>query len=212
MAIRKWPWGRIVAGTVATIILLLVIPLFFTSADIRHRADEARKAELLHLKADLSKSGTYSGRFLHNFAMAHGNYVQVVTAAPSGSYEQAKAVIEGLAGRLTVTQVGSGASYNIEFGPKCYDVFRIDDNRWAFTIPFHCSTEGDYELKLTIDKGAPRLAGVPHSLVVRYQICGMEYCVAQIACLLGIAGCAIAGILILVIVIVTIKKRGPRAS
>jgi hypothetical protein len=74
-------------------------------------------------------------------------------------------------------------------------------------VAFHCSEEGDYEMRLTIDRGAPQLAGVPQVLVARYEICGMEYMLAQFIWLIGAAGCSLAGILIFAIVVVTIVKR-----
>jgi len=207
MAAHRWPWGRIVVGIVVAVILLFSIPLFFTSADIRRRADKARTAELMRLKVDLSKPGVYSGTFNHDFEAAHGNYVQIVTNVPSASYEQAEAIVEGLVGHLAVTGFDQQGGYEQEFGPKDYDCMRADDGRWAPVVRFHCSTAGNYRLKFTVGKGAPKLAGIPQALVVRYEICGLEYLVANLACLLGIAGCTVAGVIILLIVIVTMKKR-----
>lgn len=79
-------------------------------------------------------------------------------------------------------------------------------------FPFHCNTEGTYQLKLTVEKGAPKLAGVPHALVVRYEICGMEYLIANIACLIGIFGCVIAGILAMSVILITLAKRRKNAK
>ena len=207
MKIRKWPWGRIVTGVVAAVILLLAVPLFFTSADIRRRADEAQAADLLRLNADLSKPGVYSGKFKHNFSPAHGNCVQILTGLPSTSYEETAAIVEGMTGCLTITRLDDGVSYKQNFGPKHFESMWFDNATRVPVIRFRCSRETSYELKLAVEKGASRLVGVPHTVVVRYEICGMEYMSAAFLWLIGVAGCSIAGIIILVIVVVTIKKR-----
>jgi hypothetical protein len=62
-------------------------------------------------------------------------------------------------------------------------------------------------LKLVVDHGAPALAGVLHSLVARYGLCGIEYLPAHIEWLMGVAGCVIAGIMVLAIAIRTIRQR-----
>ena len=67
--------------------------------------------------------------------------------------------------------------------------------------------EGTSLLKLAVNRGAVRLSEIPHSLVVQYELDGMEYVIAQMLWLFGTAGCAIGGLLVLVIVVVTITKR-----
>jgi hypothetical protein len=112
-----------------------------------------------------------------------------------------------LQGCLTIARPEDGVVYNQEFGSEYTECVRLDEVRWAPVIRFHCGQEAEYELKLAVESGAPGLAGIPQMLSVRYEICGMEYCVAQIAWLIGFAGCSIAGVLLLMIVVVTIRKR-----
>jgi hypothetical protein len=93
---------------------------------------------------------------------------------------------------------------------------RIDGDRWGIvTDGEYCPlrgrwmSEGTSTLKLVVDRGAVRLTAIPHTLVVQYQMDGMEYVVAQMAWLYGAVGCTIAGFLILVTVVVTIVKHRP---
>jgi hypothetical protein len=208
MRICRLLWGRIITGVVAGIMLLLAIPLFFTGAEIRRRADEARTTELLRLKADLSKPDAYSGTFTYRFTAAHGGCIQLLTVPPRTSFEEARGMLDGIRGNLVITRLSDGITYwKQEIAPAHFEYLRTDSETLVPVLRFHCNTEADYEMKLLIDTGAVRLAGIPQTLSVRYEICGLEYMPAALASLLGIVGCTIAGILILVTVVVTVAKR-----
>jgi hypothetical protein len=207
MAIRRWPWGRIVATVVAAVVLWLTVPSFFCSADLYRRADRAKVAELVRMKVDLSKPGTYSAKFTHDFPPAHGNCVQILTEANPRSFEEAESLVAGLHGRLVITPPGDAAPYEPEFGPNGFGATRLDDGKFVPAMMFHCGDQGEYKLKMIVDRGAPQLAGVAQTIVVRYVICGMEYMVAQIAWLIGLVGCLAAGTLLFVVAAVTVAKR-----
>lgn len=207
MSLRRWPWGRIVAGVLAAALLLVAIPFLQSSANLRRQADKARTTELVRMKVDLSKPNTYSAKFTHYIECAHGFQLELQTDKDLRSPEDVRAMLQGVHGRLTTTRLADGQSGDQDVDVSCFECRRIDDTHWVPVIPFHRSTEGDYEVRLSIDRGAQQLVGVPQVLVVRYEICGMEYLVAQFAWMIGAAGCLIAGILTFVIVVVTIVKR-----
>jgi hypothetical protein len=218
MARRKWPWGRIVTGVVAGVILLVAMPLFFTSADIRRRADSAQVAELAHLKADLSKPGVCDAEFCHTFGSAWGLYLQLSTKAPLTSAEESQAVLEGLAGQVTILAPDGAMVHEQSFSSRDF-FYRSLHPKQPKTTVMECgfcrglwSAEGVYKVKFAIDHGSPRMADFPHSLIVRYELDGLEYVMAGMSCLYAIAGCTIAGLLISVIFLVTMAKWGRAAN
>ena len=63
-------------------------------------------------------------------------------------------------------------------------------------LPF---PEGEYDLTLTVEQGAPALAGVEQRLQARYLLCGLERFPATVSLLLGAGALVIAGIILLLL-------------
>jgi hypothetical protein len=207
MQMRKWPWSRIVTGVVAAGLLSFAIPLFFECVDEQHRADEARESDLIHWKVDLSKPGQYKGAFHHNYDLAHCQYIAIVTDPPLTSSEEATTILEGLKGRLSVVDSDGGVVFEKPIDAKYFGCRKIEEKNWMPEIDFGHFALGKYELRVVVDHGGPRLASVSQTLVARYFLCGLERTINQVMWLLGLGACTIAGILILVVVRITIKKR-----
>ena len=204
------PWGRMVAGVFAAGILVIAVSFFFTSADMRRCADAAQTAEPIHLKVDLSMPGVYSGDFLHTFNVA---YDQVISIEPEPSAAPARisrAMLDGLVAHLTITGPGGRTVLDRTLRPESF--YELAGNPAPMT-ELGDFPPGKYELHLAVDHGAEKLASVPHALVAHYRLSGLEYVHAQIEWLLGIAGCLVAGVLILFIVAITVgKDRKPSAG
>jgi hypothetical protein len=207
MTTRKWPWVRIVAGVLASALLCFAILMFFECADTQRRNDEARRTDLIHWKVDLSKQGEYKGEFRHNYGMAHAQYVAIVTEPSLTSSDEAKAILEGLRGSLSVVDSSGGVVYETPFNAEQFDCREMREKNWLPAVDFGHFDRGRYELRLVVEHGAPRLSGVSQTLVARYFLCGMEQTVVEVMWLFGVGACTIAGILVLVIVTITIKKR-----
>jgi hypothetical protein len=202
---RRWPWGRIVAGVVATVILGVGVNFLIVGAECRTKADAAKVAEPIRLAVDLSKPGVYTGRLHHTFVNAHSNYLEIVTDSPLVSPENAQSIVEGLTGQLTIRAPQGAVVTESTFGPE-FRCIQLDSDHWTPIIDFGHFAEGDYDLDFTVNTGAAQLVGVRHSLVGRYRLCGMEYMPAGVLWLLGIAGCVVFGLISLVVAIVTVRK------
>lgn len=204
---RCWPWGRIVAGTVAGVILCFGANFFVDSVKLRREADEARIAEPIRLQVDLSKPGVYSGKLHQTFVNAHGNYLHIMLDRPLASRDEAAAIVAGLRGSLSIADMNGTVVCEDRFdASRIYGVPLVDREHWVPAIEFGHFAKGDYMLKIVIVEGAPRLSGVPHAIVGHYALCGMEYVVSTIAIWLGIACCMVAGVIFLFIVIVSRRK------
>jgi hypothetical protein len=214
MAISKRPWGRIVAGVVATIVLLAAINLFFTSADMRQQfAAALASPELIHVEADCSKAGVYEGKFRHTFSAVYGLNFRIVTKPPLTASNDVKSTLAGLLGRVTIVSPDGATVYENTFRCEDFAYRRVDRDQWATATDMeYCplrgrwNSLGSYTVKFAIDHGSAGLKDIPHAIVVAYQLDGVEPLGAFGACLFGIAGCTIAGILTLAVILITIRK------
>jgi hypothetical protein len=205
---RRWPWGRIIASTLACAILGFSIYLFFSSAETRRLADEARLAQPIRLKMDFSKPGSYKGEFRHTFIGSHDGFLEIVTEPPQKSMQDAQKIAEGLTGRFSIIGPKGAVVDERRFDLKSIGAFETEPGRWVTVVGrdrFRFE-KGVYELRLTVDKGAPRLAGVPHFLVARYGLCGLEHVAAQIVWMMAVAGCVIAALILLPVALITVTE------
>jgi hypothetical protein len=226
MGMRKCPWGRILTGAVAAVLFCVAIPLFFTSAEIRRRADEAQTAELLRLRVDLSHPGEFEGKLECTFQHAWGLRFQIVTepsiaatTEPSAaSAEAAQSHLAGLDGHLTIAGPDGAVVFEKPLRAGDFACRRIEHDRWGIATGVeYCALRGTWMspgasggtnvLKLAVDRGAVRLAGMPQVLMAQYELDGLEYVFARALWLFGFVGCAIGGLLVLAIIGVTIAKR-----
>ena len=195
---RRRPWGRIVAGAIGAVILFLAVAALTWSHKERRAVDAALVAEPVRLKVDLSKPGQFSGEFRQTFRAACSGYLEIVPEPLPSSEKAALSLLKGLRGRLTI--VRSDGRVVHECGIREEDFIAILDG-YAHWVPRECDDfsfeEGIYQIKVVVDHGAPALAGVPHSLVGQYVLCGMENMPAEILYLIGIASCVIAGLILL---------------
>ena len=202
----KRPWGRIVTSVLAAGLLTVAIPFFFTSAAIRRCADTALTAMPAQMTVDVSKATIYEGEFDHTYPEAVNIWLQVTTSPVFESTEAASEAFDGFAGRFSIIDADGAIVDEAKFDRNNYQVMQLYGvigpaarlRRFPARI---------YEARFTVDSVAPRLAGISQTLVARYNLYGLEYVAADVAWLLGFAGCVIAGILILFVVAITISKR-----
>ncbi len=207
---RCWPWGRMVAGTVAGIILCFAVSFFVASVESRQGADAAKTAEPCRLQVDLSKPGDYSGKFCQTFVNAHCNYLQILVEPPLASADDAVAIVKGLRGNYSIVASNGNAVEKRNFeSSDIHGIPLADRDHWVPAIDFGNLPKGDYTIIFVIEEGAPQLSGIPQVIVGHYALCGMEYVISTVEGWLGIGCSIVAGIIILVIVIASWIDRPP---
>jgi hypothetical protein len=200
---REQPWGRIVAGIVAVAAFSGAVACFVAGSRYQAKLDAAHMAEPIRLAVDLSKPGTFAGKLNHTFSDALDNCLAIVTESTQPSPESAQALAKGLSGRITLYGPQGDLVAKKSFGPEL-GCFSWNTGSWTPIIDLGHFAEGVYDLKVTVDSGAPRLAGVPQWLVGRYVLCGIEGIPVEIYRFLGIVGCLLSGSIGLAIAIVTV--------
>jgi hypothetical protein len=204
---QRRPWGRIVAGVIATVILSFAGWCLYSAFDWQNRADAARVAEPIRLKADLSKPGLYKGPFHHTFTAACSNHLMIATEPLSASREEAEAAADGLRASWAIAgPQGEVVSKGI-LDARVLRGLQLEHGLWCPAVEFGHFPAGDYELTLTVSQGSPKLSSVPHAVVACYNLCGVEYVPVQVLRLIAVVGGVIGGILVLAIVIVTLERR-----
>jgi hypothetical protein len=206
---RHRPWGRIVAGAIGAAILFVAVAALVSSHEQRRDADAALIAEPVHLKVDISKPGQFSGEFRQTFRAACTGYLQIVPESLPSSEKEALSLLKGLRGHFSIVSHDGAVAYERGFGSAGFVAIPVEKDRWvpALERGRFSFDKGVYEIRGVVDHGAPALAGVPHSLVARYGLCGLEYVPAQILSLIGIIGCVIAGLILLPVALITISDR-----
>jgi hypothetical protein len=215
MALRMWPWGRIIAGVIATIVLLAAVPLFFTSADMRRQFEAAVAVpELAHVEADCSKAGVYEGKFHHTCSSIYGLNFRIITKPPLTATSDVKSTLAGLLGHVTIVAPDGAVVFENTFRCDDFAYRRVDRDQWATATDMeHCplrgrwNSPGIFTVRFALDHGSAGLKNISHELVVAYQFDGIEALGALEARLYGIVGCTIAGVLALVVIVITIAKR-----
>jgi hypothetical protein len=209
---QRRPWGRIVAGVIAAAILSFAGWCLYSAFDWQSRADAARVAKPIRLKADLSKPGLYKGPFHHTFTAACSNHLMIATEPPSASREEAEAAADGLrANWAIVTGQGEVVSKGSLDSSELRGL-QLEHGQWCPAVEFGHFPAGDYELTLTVSQGAPKLSRVPHAVIACYSLCGVEYAPVHILRFIGIVAAFIGGALVLAIAIVTLERRSLAAQ
>ncbi len=204
---RKLPWGRIIAGIVAAAGLVGGISALMASIALGRDVRAASVAEPIHLEIDLSKPGEYVGGFRQTFDGSHGELLFVQIDPPLNFY-QAEDLLKGLRGHLAITtpQGETVLEKDIDeqsFGPVqvSYEPERFLPGLWFTPVP-----KGEYRLELSVEQGAPSLASLPHALVARHRLCGLESIPVFLTGLTAFGCLLVAVLLIAGIVWVTVKK------
>jgi len=206
MKCSRWPWGRMVTGVIAAVFLLVAGSIIAGSVDARRRADVAQVAEPICLEVDLSRPGEYEGGFRHSFTGAHGTVLQIETDTPLPSPEKIKEMFAGLSGHLAIADCNGDVVYKSDYTSDDVGCWKACEGQWIPMLGLGRFPTGAYVLRFTVTHGAPGLANIPHTLVARYELCGMEYAVPQMMLITGGVSGAIAGLLFLMIGIVTFTK------
>jgi hypothetical protein len=193
---RRLTGGRVVAGIAAAALLAVATYHVAAAVEVFREVHAARVAEPIHLEVDLSRPGEYVGDFLQTFDQSHGEWIYLQDERDSGPGFVERVRFEGLRGHLVITTMEGEPVLEREIHPGSFD-------SGLRMTPF---PKGEYQLKLTVEQGAPAMASIPHALTASYQLCGMELFPAGVSGLTALGCLLVAGVLIGGVVWGTIKQ------
>lgn len=144
---------------------------------VTYRTVEA--AELTRLDVDFSQVREYSGTLHQAYQYGHDEGLELRVSPGFESYEDADAMMQGLAGEVLLKDAVGQIMYQgpLPHRPRM-DVGSAEMQRYhlgfvplALFKPFRV---GDYKLSIRVDRPAPGLAGRSQQVVGTHWLCGCE--------------------------------------
>ena len=208
---KRLPWGRIVAGVVGAVALVLGSHFLARYVGFSQAMTGVEVAEPMRLRVDLSRPGEYVGELDQTASFTCKQVLRVETAKPFASSEDARAALAGLSGHLAIKDAGGKVVYETEVNPEA---FWVDPAGPDFRPGFLFSPipRGKYKVVLSVQQGAPALNDIRQELVGRYLLCGIERIQAAFLGAAALVSFTVCGAMALVIVVVTKRKRSVPVS
>lgn len=194
---RKIAVGRCVGLGVALASLALATYCAFESAERYAAFDEWMVARPMTATIDLSRPGEFTVPFVQTCSIAHGESVRLQTDPQPADETEAKRLVQGLAGEITIRDAPGNEVETASFNGAT--IFCIPDQSGCSLTSFYPFAKGEYMATIRIQSGAPNLAEVKHSVFAQYDLCGLEQFPAVICSAFAVgAGIAtiIAGVLV----------------
>ncbi len=190
--------GRIVAFIAAGVLLIGGVVFLFGYYYYDRQFTEWQDARPIDIPVDLSKPGTFSGRFTQTCRVAHGEAIFLIVAASALGDTSPTELLKSLRFTCVISDPGGRPVVEQAFSSEAWSGSRFEggDIDIISFLPF---PEGEYDLTLTVEQGAPALAGVEQRLQARYLLCGLERSPATVSLLLGAGALVIAGIILLLL-------------
>lgn len=154
------------------------------SSQWKQMCDTAAAAELLSMPVDFSQPASIDVPFTQTHDMTCQNLIRIDTAPPYPTFDAAYAAFDGIMGEFEITHQEGKSVYKANFDTGCITADAAHPeaptntpaaNEHFPAFRFRPPRIGEYRLKLTVTNGAPALAGIPQTLTMRYQLCGIEY-------------------------------------
>jgi len=190
--------GRVVALSIAGVLLIVGVVFLFGYYHYDRQFTEWQDARPIDIPVDLSKPGTFSGRFTQTCRVAHGEGIFLIVAASALGNTSPTELLKSLRFTCVISDPGGRPVVEQKLSSEAWSGSRLEggDIDLISFLPF---PEGEYDLTLTVEQGAPALAGVEQRLQARYLLCGLERFPATVSLLLGAGALVVAGLILLLL-------------
>jgi len=178
---------------------------YFILQAIRYqeKVDAWKKATPAEFKIDLSIAGDHSGP-LHQITQSPCK--EIIGVRIESPQPVTRDLLEGLAGTISIV---SELQEEVVTYPLHYHHF----NEWL-RLPDHTLelfygwswSPGNYKLRIHVDKPAPALKNVPQTVIVLYELCGIERMPVLVYCVFAVI-CGISALIIVYCLFVTRKPK-----
>ena len=169
---RKALVGLIIVTVVTVAFLLGTVYLFTEACRCNRQFDQWVTAEPVRMKVDLSKPGTFIGKFHQTCQSAHGQYLYIEPAGKEES-ENLFALLQDVDATIRITDVDGDEVLKTGLDLDSDGMGNIEPDHLgvAYFYPF---PKGGYTLTLTVHKGTEASDASDVALVGRYALCGLE--------------------------------------
>ena len=200
------PIGRTIACVIAGLFVIAGAYFLFEGMRLRREFHEQSKTRPLDIPVDFSESGEFTAPFSQTWQGCHGQAIAL--HVPSNLVVEASesSLLASLAFKWQIRSVDDEIILdNTSEGPLMWQD-KPHDGIMPLIYFTPCDL-GDYTFTCTVTTGTPALSGVEQRLVCQYQPCGLELLVASFTIGIGITALVIAGIIFLIVKMITKRKR-----
>ena len=206
---NRFPWGRSIAGIVAAVLFAIGIDCCVYWWRMRTECADAAVTVLAAFENAFGSNGTFQAEFNPKYGFTCKEMLLVEHAPADCSREDVTATVDGLSADLVISD-GDGNTILQETLTKDWFLpfwARGQTNTCLPAFLFSPVAPGRYQLRLTVHAPAHRLANLSHRVVVRYELCGIEYLAAAFTGAISLFAFIVAAIITLSIMAVTRKKK-----
>ncbi|MBN2581055.1 MAG: hypothetical protein JXB10_18880 [Pirellulales bacterium] len=203
------PWGRAIATVLAVGALAVSVSFVIPWWQMRAECADAERTVLAVLPNAFGTDGTVETDFSPKYDFTCKEMLVVEHGPPNRSRDDVMATVKELRAHLAIVDRAGKVVREEEVTDERFCPFwtKPGSNSVLPAFMFRPVPPGDCRLRLTVTQPAIPLADVPHQIVVRYGLCGIEYLataltggIALVAALIGLA-------LTTGVIVVTRKKR-----
>lgn len=188
--------GRLITFAIAAV--LFGCGLYFLRDGHRRHEEFLRweTAKPVEGVVDFSRPGRFVLPFQQTCSSSHGEVVALRVPPEALKDTPIKDLLSGLEADLEITGEHDGQQAGTEVAEILWNEETLDGAIPVFSLaPF---LKGDFTATITVNEGAPALAGIPQTVEGRYLLCGLEGLPAFVATALGWGSTAFGGLVGLV--------------
>ena len=205
----NFPWGRCIAGVVAGVLFVFGIDCLVRWWQMRTKCADAAITELAAFPNAFGSNGTFQAEFnpKYNFTCKEMLLIEHVPADQSS--DDVTAMIEGLSADFVISDKAGQTVFQETLTNDWVLPFweRGQTNTCLPAFLFRPVAPGHYQIRLTVHNPAHRLAKLPHRVVARYELCGIEYIAIAFTGGISLFAFIVASIITIGIILVTRKKK-----
>lgn len=170
------PWGRVIATVLAVVAFAAAVPSTCQWWNMRTECADAQATLLAVLPEAFGTNGTVEVDFCPKYSFTCKEMLLVEHDLPNRSPETVSAVLKGLQAQVAIIDRTGKAVLEKEVTDEWFRPFWADRgiNSALPALLFHPVQPGSYRLRVTVREPAIPLIGVPHRVVARYELCGIE--------------------------------------
>lgn len=204
---RRVPWARIVAGILAATAFATSLSFLLEWRRMRDQCARAAATELVVLTDAFAEEGSSTVQFSPDYEFTCKEMLVVELDSVKPWEGDVTAVLEGLRADLVIADNGQEPVFRKHLMRESFRPLQTEDGVTVPVFMFNPVSAGDYELSLNVYEPARPLVHVPHKVVMRYLLCGVEHMAVALAGILSAATFSIGAILVAGIVVVSRRRR-----
>jgi hypothetical protein len=206
--IGRFPLGRSIAGFVAAIMLVIGIYNLVGWWQLRSRCADAEVAELAAFQNAFGSMGTVQAEFNPKYNFTCKEMLLVEHTPADRSLDDRLATLDGLSAELVISDTSGNVILQRKLSKEQFHPFWTSEGAGSCLPAFGFTPvpAGNYQLRLTVNTPARSLINVPHRVVARYELCGIEYLAAMFMGGISLFAFIVFSIITIVIIVITRKK------